>query len=141
MILISLWVIVAFVGLCWNLTSLGRSRNDRVWFDRLGFSEAAQEVAYGHVIMCSAFSGIQLIWIVVGVVAYVTAPTPAPPTPPARVLSSSLFILSSIIFTALPIYLEHRRSRTRDREARIGGASREDVALGAPPLDDLEKGA
>lgn len=117
MIVIVIYMLVAFVGLCQELVYLGIATADRTWFDRLGFSETAQDVAYEHVVDYAGAAAIKFLFVFVGAYSYATAPRPFVVT--GRTIVSGVAII--VIVLGLDVrsaWRQYRRKRLSEREQR-----------------------
>lgn len=112
------WLFVVTIGLGTELVFLGATLKDKDWFEQLGFREETQEVARAHAIIESVFVAILGIFLIVGLTAYAATPWPRPVVPisPARIITSTLFILAACALPLLSIYLRLRRKEMRARE-------------------------
>lgn len=117
MIFIVLALFAAFLGLCWELIQIGRNTVDQLWFKRLGFSEAAQDLSFDHVVGSIVAACVKFFFLVICTAIYVQQ-SGRPPTPltPARVILSVLFVTAVGGLTGVSMWREYRRRKTRERE-------------------------
>lgn len=124
-----LWLVIVFLGFSMQLVFTGAAVVDHAWFKSLGFRDDTVEIAWTHTIVAYFFAGIQSIFLLVGIVAYLSRPPgPAPATSVARVVSSVLFILAAIGVIAVSAYMRFRRRKLRLREEKRQMAELEKLA-------------
>lgn len=124
MAILAVWILIAFCGLCYQLILTGFTMQDRRWFERLGFSEDAQDTATGDVEtesrLCVFHGGNFLI----GVLSYVSNPVGPRPISPISLTISLILITLPLMFIESSIRRQRRRDRIehRGREQAIASA-------------------